>query len=139
MVIINLKPRQSKPPVFIVGHSSSPTVAGWRLTFRPNLWSPATDVYETEDRLIVRMEIAGMDNADFNVKLDQNHLVISGVRPDPPESRAYHRMEIPFGEFNTEVEINVPINIEAVEAQYQDGFLYIIMPKAQPRQIRPED
>jgi HSP20 family molecular chaperone IbpA len=45
-------------------------------------------------------------------------------------------MEIPFGEFSTEVEIPVPINVEEVQAEYRDGFLLVNLPKAKPKEIR---
>jgi HSP20 family protein len=67
--------------------------------------------------------------------LEQNHLVISGIRQDTPETRAFHRMEIHFGEFSTEIEIPSPIDVEKVTAEYQQGFLRVTLPKAQPRQL----
>jgi HSP20 family molecular chaperone IbpA len=44
-------------------------------------------------------------------------------------------MEIPFGEFSTEVELSTPVVPEKVDAVYRDGFLKITLPKAKPRQI----
>lgn len=108
----------------------------WRLTTRGHIWRPPTDVYELEDRIIVRVEVAGMKEADFAISLDQNLLTINGVRTDSTEKRAYYQMEIPFGEFSTQVEIIWPIELDRVEAEYQDGFLRVIMPKAQPKQIK---
>lgn len=111
-------------------------IVNWRLTARPHAWSPPTDVYEHEDKLIVRVEIAGMKESDFSISLDQNILTIRGVRPDVTERRAYHQMEINFGEFVTAVEINIPIDMEKVAAQYQNGFLWVTLPKAQPKHIK---
>jgi HSP20 family protein len=76
-----------------------------------------------------------MDENDLSVKIDQNKLIISGVRPDFPETRAYHRMEIQFGEFSTEIEFPGPVGIDHIEADYQNGFLRIVLPKAQARHI----
>jgi HSP20 family protein len=108
----------------------------WHLTPHPNLWRPPTDVFETEDRIVVRVEIGGMHEGEFVVNFDQGILFISGLRPEVPEKRAFHQMEIHFGEFLTEVEIPVPIDIEKIEAIYQDGFLRVNLPKALPRQIK---
>jgi HSP20 family protein len=116
----------------------STTTAGivsWQLTIRPQIWKPPTDVYETDERFVVRVEIAGMKESDFIVRLDLNHLVISGIRPDNLEPRAYHLMEINFGEFSTEVELLAPIDSSKVEAEYKDGFLTVILSKTQPKQI----
>lgn len=103
---------------------------------RPHLWRPATDVFETEDRYIVRVEVAGMNESDFQISIDQNILTISGVRPDTGERRAFHQMEIHYGEFVTQVELPSNIEREKVEAEYQDGFLRVILPKAQPKQVK---
>jgi HSP20 family protein len=113
----------------------APGLKGWRVSIHQHIWSPPTDVYETEEKYIIRVEIAGMDENDLSVKIDQNRLIISGFRPDFPETRAYHRMEIHFGEFSTEVEFPGPVEIDHVEADYQNGFLRIVLPKAQAKRI----
>jgi HSP20 family protein len=102
---------------------------------RPRYWRPPTDVYETEDHLIIRVEIAGMTENDFSINVDQNRLVITGIRSDTGERRAFHQMEIPFGEFVIDVELHVPIDVDRGVAQYLDGFLVISLPKLQPRHI----
>ena len=98
-------------------------------------WNPPTDVFETEDNLIVRVEIAGMKDADFEVAIENRILMISGHRSEPNERRAYHQMEIRFGKFEIAVEIPVPVEIERSVAEYKDGFLVVQLPKASPKQI----
>jgi hypothetical protein len=49
---------------------------------------------------------------DFSISLEQNILLIRGIRPDTGERRAYHQMEISFGEFLTTVEFQVPIDTD---------------------------
>lgn len=110
-------------------------INNWRITSRVHIWRPYTDVYETEDAYTVRVEIAGMRNADFTLSLEERFLIISGIRPDVLERRAYHQMEIPFGEFLSEVELPGPVNVDGVEATYQDGFLRIVLPKVRPKHI----
>lgn len=111
----------------------------WRLTLRSPAWRPPTDVYETEDALVVRVEIAGMREEDFSIQLDGRYLSIRGQRQDIPERRAYHQMEIRFGEFNIDVELPLPVDAARIEATYRNGFLGVILPKARPQQIRVED
>ena len=105
---------------------------------RSGVWSPPTDVYETGDALIVRMEMAGMRDEDFEVIVENETLYITGSRPDTPERRAYHQMEIRFGKFATAVGLPAPVDVEKARAEYQDGFLTIILPKATPNQIKVE-
>lgn len=101
---------------------------------RSNMWRPPTDVYETEENFVVRAEIAGMRDNDFQVALDNNILMISGSRPDLNERRAYHQMEIWFGKFEIAVEIPVLIDVDNSVAEYKDGFLMVNLPKAKPKQ-----
>ncbi len=111
----------------------------WRIASRPRLWRPPTDLYETEASFVVRVEVAGMQETDFNVTLAEQHLQIHGVRADISERRAYYQMEIPYGEFATEVELPGPVLYEQIEAVYQDGLLKIVLPKARPQHIQVEN
>ncbi len=101
----------------------------WQVQLRSTVWSPPTDFYETDDAYVVRVEVAGMREQDFEVSLENNFLVISGVRPDLPERRAYHQMEIRFGRFSTVVGMPGPVNVEEARAVYEDGFLVVTLPK----------
>lgn len=105
---------------------------------RSHVWSPPTDAYETEETYIVRMEIAGMREEDFEVVLENDTLLITGARSDLSERRAYHQMEIRFGKFATAVSLSSPVNVEEALAEYKDGFLTITLPKAKPNQIKVE-
>jgi len=98
-------------------------------------WCPPTDIYETEDAVIIRVEIAGMHDEEFTISLDDEILTIQGVRPDRPEQRAYHQMEIRFGEFKSQVTLHWVIDTTLIDADYQDGFLRLVLPKAKPHRI----
>ena len=105
---------------------------------RSNIWSPPTDAYETDEAYIVRMEIAGVREEDFEVTFENETLFVSGIRSELPERRAYHQMEIRFGKFATAVSISSPVNVDGAQAEYKNGFLTIILPKAKPNQIKVE-
>jgi len=96
---------------------------------RSNVWRPPTDVYETEESIIVKMEIAGMRDEDLEAVVQGNLLLISGSRSDTTERKAYHQMEIPFGKFSVGVELPVQVDTENATAEYKDGFLTIQLPK----------
>lgn len=102
---------------------------------RSHIWSPPTDAYETDEAYIVRMEIAGMREEDFEVTLENDNLLIMGSRSDPPERRAYHQMEIRFGKFATAVSLSGPLSVDQAKAEYKNGFLTITLPKMKPSQI----
>ena len=103
---------------------------------RTHIWRPPTDVFETEEAVIVRVEIAGMREDDFSISLSGDQLSVRGNRPDVHERRAYHQMEIFFGEFNTDVKLPAPILADQVVAEYQAGFLRLMFPKDKPRKIK---
>jgi HSP20 family protein len=108
---------------------------GWRIITRSPAWRPPCDIFEIENTVVVRVEIAGMREEDFSIELDGRNLVVRGVRQDMPERRAFHQMEIHFGEFAIELELPSYIDVDKVQAVYSDGFLRILLPKARPRQI----
>jgi len=110
----------------------------WRIISRPYAWRPPTDVYETDNAIIIRVEIAGMRESDFAISLIGRNLRIRGIRQDTSEKRAYHQMEIPFGEFSTEFELPYLVNSNEVGAIYRDGFLLITLPILQPKHINIE-
>ena len=109
---------------------------GWQI--HSNVWSPPTDVYETEGAIVVKAELAGMREEDFEVALEDNILMISGNRPDPNERRAYYQMEISSGRFEFAVELPLPVDVELATAEYKDGFLTIHLPKINKKQIEVE-
>ena len=101
----------------------------WQMRVQSHIWSPPTDVFETENTYIVRVEVAGMRQQDFSVQIENNLLAISGARPDKPERRAYHQMEVRFGEFSSVVAIPGPVDVDSSSAEYEDGFLTVTLPK----------
>ena len=107
----------------------------WRNGVRSHFWRPATDVYETDDSIVVRVEIAGMREEDFSISLTGSQLTVRGNRPDIQERRAYYQMEIFFGEFTTEVELPGPVDSDQVTAEYIAGFLRLVFLKDQPNKI----
>jgi len=111
----------------------------WQISIRTQNWHPPTDVIETDEAIFVRMEIAGMREEDFKIELAGQLLQIHGVRTDIAERRAFHQMEIRFGEFAYEIGLPGPVHLNQVEALYENGFLRIRLPKMQPLQIPVED
>src|SRR5512141_276647 len=101
---------------------------------RSSIWSPPTDVYETAAKYVIKVEIAGMRDEDFEVAFENNILMIAGYRSDRNERRAYHQMEIRFGRFEIAVEVPLTVNIERATAEYKDGFLRIVLPKSNGKQ-----
>jgi HSP20 family protein len=113
--------------------------ARWRVNRRSHLWRPPTDVLEMEEAYVVMVEVAGMRGAEFVVTYNKKILTIRGTRKDTSTQKAYHQMEIAYGEFSTEVRIQAPIDASKIEATYNDGFLKVVLPKSRPQHISISD
>ncbi len=110
--------------------------ADWDMKQFQNVWNPPTDVYETLKNIIVRVEIAGVSGDDFDIHFENGFLTVRGIRNDNPERKAFHRMEIRYGIFEVRLEIVIPIMTNKIQAEYRDGFLDIVLPKAESKRIQ---
>jgi HSP20 family protein len=99
------------------------------------IWRPPTDVYETDNNVVVVIEIAGLAPNDYEILLRGRTLLVAGDRHDPAEKKAYQQMEIRHGKFRTEVHLPWALEPSGQEATYENGFLKIILPKATVRRV----
>ena len=134
---LEIKSEPLSPRWYTSAESESlrPNANRWRNGLRSHVWRPATDVFEIEESIVVRVEIAGMREEDFSISLKGNQLTVRGNRPDVLERRAYYQMEISFGEFLTEVNLPGPVLSDHVTAEYIDGFLRLVFRKDRPKKI----
>ena len=99
-------------------------------------WEPRVDVIEDERSFTIKAEIAGVRGEDIQLLfLSERHsLLIRGIRYDDDDLEAnkrFHQMEIPSGEFAREVSLpEVPLETQNMRAQYRNGFLQVVIPKA---------
>lgn len=100
-------------------------------TLSGSVWRPPTDVYETDRHILIKMEIAGMRQEDFRLRLDGNVLTIRGRRVDPYRDRqgSFRQMEISYGPFEVVVRLSQSVDASSIRALYKDGFLEILVPK----------
>ena len=99
------------------------------------IWRPPTDVYETDNAVVVVIEIAGLGPSDYEILLRGRMLLVAGDRHDPAEKLAYQQMEIRHGKFRTEVRLPWALEPSGQEATYENGFLKIVLPKATVRRV----
>jgi HSP20 family protein len=103
-------------------------------------WVPALDVYEDSDQVTVKLEVAGVDKDAFNISLHEDTLTIRGERKNESEIREGEsfRSERVFGAFSRSLQLPTAVKADAVTADYTDGVLTIVLPKAEeakPRKI----
>jgi HSP20 family protein len=107
----------------------------WVRAVHHRTWHPPTDMYETREGYVVRVEIAGMDEADFKISLSDRQLVVAGERRDSCVKSTCHQIEISYGRFRSEVTLPGQIDRQNVEATYADGFLRIVLPKKAAQKV----
>lgn len=93
-------------------------------------WTPNTDVYISEEGLVIKVELAGMRREDLELSVEANRLRISGQRPDGCRSGKcnFLVMEINYGAFETVIELPPGYDLSKAKATYQNGFLRIDVP-----------
>jgi HSP20 family protein len=101
-------------------------------------FSPRTNVAETEKAYELTVDLPGLAPDDFSVELQDGHLTITGTRKEETEEKGktYHRVERLHGEFRRSFSLGRDIDADKVEAQYKDGVLRIVVPKAE--EVRPK-
>lgn len=126
---------QETRPQYIGRALMEETMRRWRVQTRAGHFCPPTDVYETDDAIVVTVEIAGLQEEDFQISLSNRALTISGERRDPAEKLAYLQMEIDYGHFMTQVHLPWSVEAEGIEAAYDQGFLKIRLDKSRAKRI----
>lgn len=108
-------------------------------SFDTETWRPPTDVYETDDALVVKMVISGASEKDISIVLEDNTLLISGKRLDPSDHKklCFYLMEIRYGYFERSIRLPKYVDEDKIEAHYKNGFLAIVIPKSkEPRVVK---
>jgi HSP20 family protein len=103
-------------------------------------WSPALDVYDDKDNLVVKVELPGLKKEDINISLHEGVLTVSGERKQERDNKAGEsfRSERYFGKFQRSVTLPTAVDCGKVSASYKDGILSVSLPKAEeakPKQI----
>jgi len=110
-------------------------------TNRP--WSPAVDIYETENDLVVKADLPDVDLKDIDVRVENQTLTIAGERKFEKQDNVagYHRIERSYGNFTRSFAVPNSFDTEKIAASFKNGVLSVSLPKkeaAKPRQIKIE-
>ena len=113
-----------------------------RIFSEPNSrpWSPAVDIAEGENDLVLKADIPGLEEKDIDIQLENGTLTIKGERKfEGDKSEAYHRVERSYGAFARSFTLPDSVDPEKVRAEYRNGVLTVTLGKkelAKPRSIR---
>jgi len=103
-------------------------------------WVPPLDVYETPEKLVVTVELPGIDPSDVDVSVENSTLAISGSREFYSDAKEenFHRVERRFGSFQRMLSLPSTANADNIDATFDKGVLTIEVPKkeeAKPKKI----
>ena len=106
-------------------------------------WSPLVDIIEQGDEIIIKMEIAEVDQKGIDIKVDGNAMTIKGERPleEGTKREDYLRLERPYGTFSRSFSLPTTVDLGKVKASHRDGILRVVLPKKEetkPKQIKVE-
>ena len=104
-------------------------------------WVPAADIYESDNELIVNLDLPGVDPKLVDVRVENNVLSIRGERhfEQKQDRENYHRVERSYGTFTRSFTLSTFVDADKIRAQYKNGVLSIMLPKAEaakPKRIQ---
>ena len=110
----------------------------------PSFWgeeaalTPAFDISETDDKIIIRADLPGVDVKDLDISVANNILTVKGEKRQEREEKgeSYHRIERRFGSFARSIALPAEVKAEEIDAYYKDGVLRLEIPKAESAKRR---
>lgn len=106
-------------------------------------WTPAVDIFETENDLVLKADIPDVDPKNVGIQLENGTLTLKGERKfeQQQNGKGFHRIERSYGTFVRAFGLPDTVEAEKVKADYKNGVLTITLPKkevAKPRSINVE-
>ena len=105
-------------------------------------WAPPADIHETNNELVVTVDLPGIDPKKIDVWVENNVLTIRGERQfeeQKVEKEKFHRVERSYGAFARFFTLSTAVDADKIRADYKDGVLSIALPKAEsarPKRIQ---
>lgn len=102
---------------------------------------PAVDIYEDAKKVVLKLEVPGMEEKDLDVRVENNTLTVKGERKFEKDEKEenFHRIERRYGSFYRAFTLPTTVDPENVQASYNAGILKLELnkkPEAQPKQIK---
>jgi HSP20 family protein len=97
-------------------------------------WMPPVDLYETPDRYVVTVEVAGLKKDDVQVQVQDGKVTLRGERPPRANGEErFERVERGHGQFLRSFQLPQPVDSSSISAELRDGVLTIDLPKVNDR------
>jgi len=107
-------------------------------SFEVGDWMPVVDIDETEDAFSIKAELPGVEKDNVSINIDKGVLTIKGEKKTETEDKKRHRVECSYGSFVRSFTLPQSVNVDNVEAEYNNGILNLTIPKseeAKPKEI----
>jgi len=106
-------------------------------------WSPAVDIYETENELVLKADLPEVSLKDIDVRVENQTLTIAGERKfeKKEDNKGFHRIERSYGQFVRSFAVPNSFDTDKIAAEFHNGVLTVSLPKketAKPRQVKVE-
>lgn len=111
-------------------------VEGREIAIRSAGWGVlAAEVFDDDDKVVVRLELPGMDKSDFDLKVLDEHLIVRGEKRLERERKEgrYHVTECAYGRFERAIPLPEKVDSAKAEASYKNGVLRVELPKVAPQ------
>jgi HSP20 family protein len=104
-------------------------------------FAPAVDIYEDAQKVVLKLEVPGIEEKDLDVRVENQTLTVKGERKFEKEEKEenFHRIERRYGSFYRAFTVPSTVDTQNVEATYNSGVLKLELKKkaeAQPKQIK---
>ncbi|HJQ40335.1 MAG TPA: Hsp20/alpha crystallin family protein [Thermoanaerobaculia bacterium] len=100
-------------------------------------WNPPVDVLEEKDKIVVKVEVPGVEEKDLRVTFEDGVLTIAGERQfEQKEERSYHRIERSYGSFTRTFSLPRSVDVAQIAATYTSGVLEVSIPKKDEAQLK---
>jgi HSP20 family protein len=104
-------------------------------------FTPAVDIYEDAKKIVLKLEVPGVDQKDLDIRVENHTLTVKGERKFEAEEKEqnFHRIERRYGSFFRAFTLPSTVDTESVQADYSAGVLKLELAKkaeAQPKQIK---
>ena len=102
-------------------------------------WYPMVDIYDGDDRIVIKAELPGMEKKDISVDVKDQVLTLRGERNHDNEVKEenYYRRERACGKFQRAFRLPADVNSDNIKADFKDGLLKIEVPK--PEKQKPKE
>jgi HSP20 family protein len=110
----------------------------WGDPLSTTAWNPAVDIFESDNEIVIKAELPGVNAKDIEVSFENNVLILKGERRFEKETKEenYHRVERAYGNFSRAFSVPFPVNGDNATAEYKDGVLKVVLPKKE--EIKPK-